>query len=69
MVKNASDESRQQMLREALSQLQASLQLLDEAAAPGHLGAQLDHLIHQLGSFLSEDSASIRSADQGTVRH
>ncbi len=68
-MKDASDESREQMLHEALIHLRASLELLDQAAAPGHLGAQLDHLIHQLGSILSEPSNSITSIEQGTVRH
>jgi hypothetical protein len=69
-VNNPSVEGREQMLHEALTHLQSALELLDRAAAPGQIGAQLDHVLHQLGSLVS--SASRPEASQivaGIVRH
>ncbi len=46
-------EHRQQLLHDALELLKSALDLLDRGSAPGHIGAQVDHAIHQLQSILS----------------
>jgi hypothetical protein len=57
----------QAMLADALSLLQSALDLLDEAAAPAHIGAHVDLALHQLGSMLED--AGITPAAQGLARH
>lgn len=46
---------RQQMLVDALNHIQAALELLDRATAPGNIGANLDLSLHQLKAELGED--------------
>lgn len=40
--------SSSQPLLDALRQMEAALKLLDEAAAPAHIGARVDHAIGEL---------------------
>lgn len=40
-------------LKLALQHLRSALQILDEADAPGQIGAHLDLAVHQLDDFLS----------------
>jgi hypothetical protein len=44
--------SRQQMLTDAANHLQAAMDLLDGAGAPGHIAAHVDLALHQLGELL-----------------
>ena len=46
------------LLLEALSCLEKALGLLDEGDAPGRIGAQVDHAIHQLRDTLGIFAAS-----------
>jgi len=48
------DGERLEILKQALDHLQSSLDLLDRACAPPHIGAQLDLALHQLASLLAE---------------
>lgn len=69
-MNNSSAEIREQMLHDAANHLRSALDLLDRAAAPGHIGAQLDHLLHQLGSVLSITAhADVSRIEPGIVRH
>jgi hypothetical protein len=45
-------------LHEALSYLERALRLLDQADAPGEIGAKIDHAIHQLRDTLATSAAS-----------
>ena len=41
------------MLNDALRHLQSALDLLDDASAPGHIGANVDLAMHQLESAIA----------------
>ena len=41
-------ETKAKMLNDALRHLRSGLELLDDASAPGHIGAHVDLAIHQL---------------------
>ena len=45
-------------LHEALSYLERALRLLDQADAPGEIGAKIDHAIHQLRDALGTSAVS-----------
>ena len=59
------------MLHSALSHLQSALDLLDRASAPAHIGAQVDHALHQLGTYLSTpaNDVEIMAPGQRAARH
>lgn len=50
-------------MHDALKHLQSALDLLDRAAAPGHIGAQVDHAVHQLEAALSIDPGQVIRAE------
>lgn len=45
------------MLNDALKHLQSGLDLLDEACAPGHIGAHVDLALHQLAAVIGKKVA------------
>lgn len=54
MRRNISPE-RQQLLLQAIHELESALALLDRAAAPAHVGAHVDLAIHQLQESIEGD--------------
>lgn len=47
----------QDLLSRALERLRSALELLDKASAPGHIGARVDHAVHELyGRIAAGDS-------------
>lgn len=71
---NSQTDSRHKMMIEALGQLEAAIDLLDRAAAPGHIAAHVDLALHELeraigtaiGAPLKRSDASDEGC--GTVR-
>ena len=45
-----------QMMSDALDHLQAAIELLDRAEAPGQIAAQIDLAFHQLDRLLAQGS-------------
>jgi hypothetical protein len=60
-VGDQSQAVRRQMLAEALRHLESALELMDAAAAPPEIGAQLDFTLHQL-------AREINSSEVGQVQ-
>lgn len=52
MMINATDK-KAEILNRALQHLQSGLDLLDDALAPGHIGANIDLAIHQLERIIA----------------
>jgi len=47
--------TRQTMMQSALHHLQAAIELLDQAEAPGQIAAHIDLAVHQLADTLGVD--------------
>ena len=54
---------REELLNDALKHLQAGLDLLDEACAPGHIGAHVDLALHQLAAVIGKKVAAPEYAE------
>ena len=52
----STDEIRQQLLLDALHHLEAAIDLLDRADAPGQIAAGVDLAVHQLGRIVGNGS-------------
>ena len=48
---------REKILNDALKYLQSGLDLLDEACAPGHIGAYVDLALHELAAVIRKNVA------------
>lgn len=59
------------LLRDASDHLRLALKLLDQAAAPAQIGANVDLALHQLGSALGEvfEDSPPTPVAQGAARH
>lgn len=55
-------ETRAGMLNDALRHLRSGLELLDEASAPGQIGANVDLAIHQLTRAIAAIVEEVESA-------
>ena len=53
--------ARAQLYREALDRLQAAIEMLDRANAPGHIAAHVDLAMHQLQELIDRDSSEGRA--------
>lgn len=51
--------ARQTMMRSALQHLQAAIELLDQADAPGQIAAHADLAVHQLANALGVDLEAV----------
>lgn len=51
------DVSRDKLLSDAATHLRVALELLDQAAAPGQIGARIDHALCEIDEILPLDAA------------
>lgn len=58
------DLRKQEMLEGALKHFQAGLDLLDEACAPGHIGAHVDLALHELEAAIRRHARTPEYAER-----